>query len=326
MRGTGVAHLAAAGFFILLLAGCAAPLHIERVRATAEAFPGPVEHTEVPFFPQEAYQCGPAALATLLNWSGLSVSPEQLTPQVYLPERHGSLQLELIATARRHGRVPYVLRPQLESLLAEVASGHPVLVLQNLGLARLPRWHYAVVVGFDLAREEIVLRSGTDKRRVTPLAVFEHTWRRADYWAMVVMPPDRLPYTAEEIPYLRSVATLERLGHHEEAAQAYAAVLGRWPKSLAARMGLGNTRYALGDLNGAAEAFRRAVRDYPDYAPAHNNLARVLAEQGRLADAEQAARRALALGGPHAAVYRETLDYILGRAAKTATPSPTKPD
>lgn len=317
MRPAGWYRLAASGIFVLalLLAGCAgSPLLSERV---ASAFAEPVELAEVPFFPQEAYQCGPAALATVLNWSGVAVTPEALTPQVYLPERKGTLALELIAAARRHGRVPYVLRPELEALLAEVAAGHPVLVLQNLGLDWLPRWHYAVVVGFDLGRGEIVLRSGRLARRVTQLSVFERTWRRGDYWAMVALPPERLPRTAEELPYLKAVAALERVGRHAEAAQAYSAALARWPDSLPARFGLGNMRYALGDLTGAEAAFRRLLQDHPDYAPAWNNLAQVLADQGRFGEAEAAARRALGLDdkGAHASLYRQTLDLILERAA-----------
>ncbi|OGI47756.1 MAG: hypothetical protein A2151_05570 [Candidatus Muproteobacteria bacterium RBG_16_65_34] len=308
------------GLFLLiaLLTAACAPLQTERLRQTAEAFPRPVELNAVPFFPQEEYQCGPAALATVLGHSGIAVAPEALAPEVYLPERQGSLQVELIAAARRHGRVPYVLRPQIESLAAEVASGNPVLVLQNLGLSWYPKWHYAVVVGFDLPNNEVILRSGRERRRVTPMDLFERTWRRGDYWAIAVLPPERLPYTAEEIPYLQSVTALERIARWEEAARAYGAALARWPRSRGAQMGLGNARYALGDVRGAEEAFRRATRNHPDAAPAFNNLAQALADQHRWAEAERAARRAVELGGPLMETYEQTLELIRSRARESA--------
>lgn len=294
---------------LALLTGCATP-QTDRLLGTASALAAPVEIVSVPFYAQEAYQCGPAALAMTLNWSGLEVTPDALVSQVYLPARQGSLQAEMLAASRRHRRVPYVLPPQLESLLAEVASGHPVIVLQNLALPWYPRWHYAVVVGFDLAGGELILRSGLEARHRVPLATFEHTWARADYWAAVVLPPEKLPGTAEEGRYLESVVALERLPDWETASTAYRTALKRWPKSLVARLGLGESRYRLGDLAGARETFEHATRDHPDSAPALNNLAHVLMEIGELARAEAAARRAVDLGGPHADTYRSTLEEI----------------
>src|SRR3990167_9056683 len=233
MSDTQTARILSGGFLLLifLIASGCTTLQTDRIRATANAFPQPVELTTVPFFPQEEYQCGPAALATVLNGTGVSITPEQLVQQVYLPERRGSLQLEMIGAARRHGRIPYVLRPELESLLAEVTSGNPVLMLQNLSFWWYPKWHYAVVVGFDLKSDRLVLRSGREERHEVPFKVFERTWRRSDYWAMVVLSPERLPFTAEEIPYVRAVAPLERLSRWPETALAYATALTRWPKS-----------------------------------------------------------------------------------------------
>lgn len=292
-----------------LLTGCATPQTRQLLESTTP-LPRSTELTTVPFFPQEQYQCGPAALATVLNNAGVSITPDELAPQVYLPKRQGSLQLELLAATRRHGRVPYVLKPQLETVMTEVAAGNPVLVLQNLGLDLIPFWHYAVVVGFDLEQANVVLRSGVMERHITPLQTFEHTWRRGDYWAVVVTPPDKLPQTAEELPYLNAVLTLEKLQQWQEAATAYTAALTRWPQSLGAQMGLGNSRYALNDLHSAEEAFRNATQRHPEAAVAFNNLAQVLSEQQRWDEAEEAAQQAVAIGGDNAALFQQTLEQI----------------
>ena len=43
---------------------------------------GRVTRIEVPFFPQEDFQCGPAALATVLNyWYGKAGTAKGLTPE-----------------------------------------------------------------------------------------------------------------------------------------------------------------------------------------------------------------------------------------------------
>jgi tetratricopeptide (TPR) repeat protein len=210
-----------------------------------------------------------------------------------------------------------VLSPQLESVVAEVKAGNPVLVMQNLSYSWYPLWHYAVVVGFDLQHDEMVLRSGTEARHVVSIQLFEHTWARSGHWAMVVLPPGRLPQTAEEIPYLRSVAALEQINRHAEAAVAYRAALQRWPTSLGAQMGLGNCRYALGDLAGAEAAFRQALETHPDTAVVLNNLAQTLADRGELAKAQSLAERATQLE-PANALYRETLADIQRRTTHAA--------
>jgi len=317
---TKAARVVAGGllFAALALGGCATPLQSEKVLADGQArYPAPVELTDVRFFPQEQYQCGPAALATVLTYAGVDVTADALAPQVYVPAREGSLQLEIIAATRRYGRVPYVLRPQLADLLAEVNAGNPVLVLQNLGVSWWPQWHYAVVVGFDIPQQDVILRSGLEKRHRLPLELFERTWQRANYWSLVALPPDRLPHGAVELRYLQAVVPFEQTDQWHTAANAYETALKRWPDSLGAAMGLGNSRYALGDRAGAAQAFRTATREHPESADAWNNLAHVLAALDRLDEAAKAADRAIAIGGRNIDTYRQTADEIrAGRAAK----------
>ena len=309
----GVRTPAAAGVFILaaaLLAGCAAPQVSSLIEQRPAGLPEAAEIAATPFFPQEDYQCGPASLAAVLVHAGRDATPESLLAQVYLPARKGSLQAEMLAATRRHRLVAYPLAPRMEDLLRELAAGTPVVVLQNLALDWWPQWHYAVAIGYDLGRREVVLRSGVTRRLTMPLDTFEHTWARSGHWAMAALPPDRLPATASESSYLTAVAALERLAP-AAARRGYETALARWPGSVVARLGLGNASYALGDLPGAAAAYLRATLDHPEAADAWNNLAQALHELGSREQALAAARRAVALGGPRLPAYRETLDGIL---------------
>src|SRR5574337_393386 len=160
------------------LAGCASVPGPEYGRALAPSQAAQAELTAVPYFAQEDHQCGPAALATALQAAGIARTPDQLVDQVYLPERQGSLQVELLGASRRAGAVPYVLRGEPDDLLREVAAGHPVVVLQDVGVPLLPQWHYAVVVGYDLAARTLTLRSGTVQRLVMPVADFDRSEER----------------------------------------------------------------------------------------------------------------------------------------------------
>ena len=295
--------------FLVFLSGCATLESSRLIKEHPPDLPLRVELTEVPFHSQEAYQCGPAALATLLNWSGDPVSPGALAPQVYSPARKGSLQPDMITALRRHGRVAYPLTG-MESLLTEVAGGNPVIVLQNLGLSWYPVWHYAVVIGYDLEEETVILRSGKIRREVLSMSLFERTWARSGKWGILVLPPERLPARADEKTYLEAAVGLEKASQWAAAAKAYETALGRWSERLGGLMGLGNSRYALGDLAGAEQAFAAAIRAHPDAAPAFNNLAQVLSERGKKEEALVAAKRAVELGGPLVETYRKTLKEI----------------
>ncbi|MFZ3159744.1 MAG: PA2778 family cysteine peptidase, partial [Rhodoferax sp.] len=137
---------------MLLISGCATPQVATLDASWPQDIPARVELTQVPFFPQEAFECGPAALAMVAHAAGVRVSPETLVDQVYLPGRQGSLQPEMLAAARRQGLLAYPLKPRIEAVLREVAAGKPVLVFQNLAFSIYPVWHYAVVMGFDRER------------------------------------------------------------------------------------------------------------------------------------------------------------------------------
>jgi tetratricopeptide (TPR) repeat protein len=277
------------------LPGCAVFADPPQTAALAAAapvgLPARVELREVPFFPQTPHHCGPAALATVLVHAGLAVTPESLTDAVFLPAREGTLQLEMLAAARRFGALAVPLPPRLEAVFADLATGHAVVVLQNLGLSWFPRWHYAVLVGYDLAAREVLLRSGTTEREVMGFTLFERTWARGAHWAFVALPPGQLPVSAGEVDAVQAAIAFERVAPPAQALRAYDSLVARWPANFLAGLGQGNARFAAGDVAGAAAAFER-VAQLHDSAAAWHNLALMQLRLGRPAQARVAAERA----------------------------------
>jgi len=296
------------GLWLTCLTGCAGLKKWELLKKEGK-LPPRFELKMVPFFPQKAYQCGPASLAMSLNWSGLPVSPEDLRDEVFTPTRKGSLQTALISAARRHGRIAYV-STGIEIIFSEVAAGHPVIILQNLGLSWYPVWHYSVVVGYDLPKKIVILRSGATARKIMPSRVFMNTWARGNYWGLLILRPDQLPATAEKDLFLEAVLGLEKARQFRAAIHGYKTALARWPQNLTALMGIGNCHYALAELKDAESAFRKTVRLHPKEGSALNNLAQILFEQGRKQEALEAIQKAVSLGGPLSAVYEKTLEEI----------------
>ena len=292
------------GLACLTWAGCVtAPPNI-KLPASLD-IPRKTELTEVPFYPQGEYQCGPASLAMTLNWSGVAITPDQLKPEVYTPSRQGSLPPDMIGASRRHGRIAYPVNT-IENILKEVANGHPVIVLQKLTSLFRESWHYAVVIGYDLDQRTIILHSGVKAREVLDVDAFASTWQPSGHWGILTLAPQKFPATVQEETYLKAIIGLEQTERWTDARQAYVSATDRWPHNGMAWMGLGNSRYALKNLAGAEQAFRSAVDANPQLGAAYNNLGHVLMELDRPEEALEIIDQAIQLGGSLTEVFQKT--------------------
>ena len=281
-----------------------------------------VELDSVPFFPQADYQCGPAALATVLSHTGVDTSAEALVPQVYLPGREGSLQPELLAASRRARRIPWQLEGGIEALFAELAAGNPVLVLQNLGVAALPVWHYAVVIGFEPDTRRVILRSGREKRREEPWGRFLASWNRGELWAMVALPPEQLPASWTDPGALsRALASQEASLPKGLAAKTWEAARERWPEASAPLFGSANALQASGRHTEAAARYQLLLQREPEHLSARNNFADLLLREGCPGAARAVIEPALAARPPEPllSVIRQTAAEIAQAGTEDAS-------
>ena len=280
-------HLAGVCFLAQAACSSLAPVTLPQF------LPPKVALSAVPFFPQQDNWCGPASLASLLVHAGVTVTPEQLAPQVFLPGRQGSFNLELLAASRRHGLMPYVLQGDSRTLLQELAAGHPILVLLHLGVPPLSRWHYAVLTGYDSTSREFQMISGEQANGRIEWTVFQRLWARGQNWAMLVVAPGNLPATAEVMPLLQQGAALEQIGRFIEAGKIYEAAARRWPQSAALWFAWGNVAYRMDDPAAAEARWQRALLLDADLAAARHNLVELLRQQGRYAEADQLLQQGL---------------------------------
>jgi tetratricopeptide (TPR) repeat protein len=276
------------------------------------------ELSSVPFFPQTDFDCGPAALATVLNWEGVQVAPDDLIDAVYIEGLQGSLQVELLAATRRYGLLPVPVQMDPSDLLAEVRSGRPVLVMQNLGFARAPRWHYAVVVGYSADAGRFILRSGEEERRRERVSRFLRSWQLAENWGFVAVQPGEIPVTAGPDAYMRALVGASEQLPDSSVALAYEAAVARWPEDSFVLFLAASREHALDRQQPAATLYRRLIEIDPEHAAARNNLANIYLERGCLEEAATEAERALELQSPDGdflAAIKETLADIESAAS-----------
>lgn len=256
-----------------LLAGCA-PWSAEN-----PAQPTLTRVAGVPFYPQEGFRCGPAAMAMVLDWSGLYIKPAALEPQFFTLK---DPRKTLAETANQYGRLAYPIAGT-NAMMAELAAGHPVVVVQNLGVDSAPVWNCAVAVGFDKAQNQILVHGGDQAAKRMSVRLFERLWADSDHWGLVVLRPGEVPAAARQPDYVKAAYNLERAGRYWEAVLAYDAGLALWPNDPDTLMGLGSSLYLLGDPRGAAEAYRAATLVAPDPSAANAALAQIdseLAQRG----------------------------------------------
>ena len=155
-----------------------------------------------------------------------------------------------------------------------------MLVLQNLGTPQVPVWHYAVLTGFDAARNRLYLNSGSERELPVHAPQFLRTWDWAGRWAMVALKPGELPAGADPARYLEAATAFERVADRDAATRAWQAAADAWPEQPLPHLALGNLAYRDKAPARAAAHYRDGLARNPDDPALANNLASVLGALG----------------------------------------------
>ncbi len=259
-------------FFMFLLAGCATKaIQTEKILTDRNTLPIASTIENVPFVDQSVGYCGPATLTMAMQHAGHAVKIEDIAKQVYTPGFKGSLQSDLISTSRRQGLTAIQIQ-NLSSLLKEVSAGNPVIVFENLALSWMPQWHYALILGYDLQKKEIIMHSGHEAYTRIDMAEFERSWKLGDYWGLVVLPAGKLSASADELSHVTAAVGLEQANKFNEAEISYRAILKKWPTSLVALIGLSNITFKKGQYKETISLLKLATKSHPESEAVKHNL------------------------------------------------------
>jgi ABC-type bacteriocin/lantibiotic exporter with double-glycine peptidase domain len=145
-------------------------------------------HLVVPFFPDNADQCGPATLASLLSYWGIPSDPRTLKEEIYLRRLRGTLPIDLLLSAQARGLQAEGAGGTLDRVKTELAADRPVVALLNLGWTVYPRGHYVVVTGYDEQRQGVYLHSGMARDVFVPYEAFLNKWEKSGRWMLQMRP------------------------------------------------------------------------------------------------------------------------------------------
>ncbi len=266
-----------------------------------------VEVEHVPFFPQKQLQCGPAALATVLAFSGIQTSADELSSEVFTPGKEGTLQVDILAGIRRFGLLPYPVNT-LNEIIESLKKKKPVIVFLNLSVPIAPKWHYAVIYGFK--NNHFLLRSGTKKSEEISVETFQKLWQRGDNWGLIVFEANQdLPRFIQPNLWLQAAIDLEQVSRFD-ALQFHSTGLSYWPKDERFYFTVANGFYEFKQYDRAIKLLKQAVNIQPKFADAWNNLAELYLKTNQPKLARQAIEQAIALGGPRLQNYLASQEAI----------------
>ena len=215
---------------LFLLSGCQSTPQADRLRQEGLAsFPESHTIQSVPFIPQEQYYCGPTTLSEVFGYYGRTTSPNDIAPKLFIPNKEGSLQLEMITATRQFGFLPYNERGTLSSLMSLVKDDIPVIVFQNLSIQLIPQWHYAVVIGFDSDKGTVKLHTGLTANHEMSLELFERTWARANYWYMAPVPPGKASSHMKPYGYVSAAYDILKVNDEKTALAFLETATHQWP-------------------------------------------------------------------------------------------------
>ena len=199
---------------VVTLAGCASALPPEIKR-----LPDRVELNNVPFFRGNAYQSGPGALASLLSYQRVQITPGLLDKPLQLPGGEGRLEQSLPQVARQYGFMVYPLDKGLASLLTQVSAGFPVMLRFAEGTVFTePR--YAVLVGYNRNKQTVLLHAGMNRHLSMSFSSFSSAWEQAGSWAVLIQNPRQLPAHLDEQRWIKAASELAQAGQEQAAGEA----------------------------------------------------------------------------------------------------------
>ncbi|MBI3333247.1 MAG: tetratricopeptide repeat protein [Candidatus Omnitrophica bacterium] len=258
-------------FLLFLLSGCAS-------LATYRSEPPPFPNSDHSHYiegalpvAQTAYQCGPAALESVIRRWGERADAGEMSRLLYQRGARGVLNFTLAQQAREQGFWTEVEEGNLDRLRSWIRKDIPPIVMLQAGPFRVPIYHFVVLRGFNDREQIFYANTGRAQTRVIRTPELLKRWKVAGWWTLIVCPPDRVDW---ELP----------------------AEQGSGLGNIPARFNLANLYLKRDRLREAKRILQQIFRERPGWAPASNNLAWIWLQEGNPEEARRVIEAAFAGG------------------------------
>jgi ABC-type bacteriocin/lantibiotic exporter with double-glycine peptidase domain len=166
---------------IPLIVGCASVASLPKAS-------GAFRVLNVPFFPGVNQRCGPASLASVMNYWKVPVTVDEVTRDVFNADLRGSLLFDLAHFPRKRGLEATEYFGSPEDLRDNLRRGHPLITFLNFGNSLFPAGHFVVVIGYTEDGNWLIAHSGGERGKRIPYDRFVAAWAKMDYWTLLILP------------------------------------------------------------------------------------------------------------------------------------------
>ena len=240
----------------------------------------------VPSVAQKDYQCGPAALESVIRYWGGSADADSIGKTLYKSRTRGVFNFSLAQYMKTIGFWSEIRQePGKEDLKQWLRKGVPPIVMLDSGTLWARTYHFVVLKGFDDGLRIFYANTGVIETQAIDYGEFERRWKKADTWSLIVSPPEKVDWELDETQSIEMALILEKKGNLDQAERWLESALRKNPKSLTAKFNLANIYSKSNRSEQAKIIYQELLDQNPSRPEISNNLAWVYYEEGRYEDA-----------------------------------------
>ncbi len=140
----------------------------------------------VPFVKQKDKFCGPASMASVMQFYGQNIDQDEIAREVYIPELNGALISDMENFASENGYSTETTNGNIESLKSLIDDGLPVILLVDKGKWKVSVPHYYVAYGYNDEKSAILLHTGFKSEQEISFDKLDTEWKKMNRLMLVI--------------------------------------------------------------------------------------------------------------------------------------------
>ncbi len=140
----------------------------------------------VPFIKQKDNFCGPATMASVMNFYGKNITQDEIAKDIYTPKLKGALISDMENFAREKDYDVQTTNGNIQELQSLIDGGVPPIVLVDLGKWVVSVPHYYVLYGYNKSTNKFLLHSGYKGNQEISFEKLDKQWEKMNSLVLVV--------------------------------------------------------------------------------------------------------------------------------------------